>query len=145
MLTFERNRGKNSPFHHFRDVTTLQCYADDSYMENRAVANTSGNVGQAEAHFIAGDRQTYKHCAFIGYQDTQRTKGGIRSYLQDCRIEGAVDFIYGNGLMYYNRCVLHCVKGGGYLTAPAECAYKVSMEMLGTGIPCSPILVRGYV
>lgn len=124
ILTFDRNRGKNSRFHNFRDITTLQCYADDFYMENMTVANTAGNVGQAEAHFISGDRQTYKHCKFTGYQDTQRTKGGVRSYLQDCWIEGAVDFIYGEGLIYYDRCVINCVKGGGYITAPAECSYK---------------------
>ncbi len=124
ILTFDRNRGKNSEYHNFRDITVLQCYADEFYMENMTVANTAGNVGQAEAHFISGDRQTYKNCKFVGYQDTQRTKGGVRSYLQHCWIEGAVDFIYGNGLVYYDRCTINCVKGGGYVTAPAECAYK---------------------
>lgn len=123
ILTFDRNRGKNSEFQSYRDITTLQCYADDFYMENLTVANTAGNVGQAEAHYISGDRQTYKHCKFTGFQDTQRTKGG-RSYLQDCLIEGATDFIYGNGLIYYDRCTILCVKGGHYVTAPAECAYK---------------------
>ncbi len=138
VLTFDRNRGKNSQYHNFRDITTLQCYAEDFYMENITVANTAGNVGQAEAHFISGDRQIYKHCKFTGYQDTQRTKGGIRSYLYDCWIEGAVDFIYGEGMIYYDRCRINCVKGGGYITAPAECSYKEA----GTG---GRTLQYGYV
>lgn len=74
ILTFDRNRGKNSEFQSYRDITTLQCYADDFYMENLTVANTAGNVGQAEAHYISGDRQTYKHCKFtgLGYTTYQR-------------------------------------------------------------------------
>lgn len=120
VITNDRSRGKGSQYQNFRDITTLQCYGDDFYMENLTVANTAGDVGQAEAHFIAGDRQVYKDCKFTGYQDTQRTKGGIRAYLQNCWITGAVDFIYGEGLMYYDHCTIESIKGGGYLTAPAE-------------------------
>ena len=75
VVTNDRNRGKGSLYKNFRDITTMQCYGDDFYMENITVANTAGNVGQAEAHFIAGKRQVYKNCKFTGYQDTQRTKG----------------------------------------------------------------------
>lgn len=123
VITNDRNRGKGSRYQNFRDITTMQCYGDDFYMENLTVANTAGNVGQAEAHFIAGSRQVYKDCKFTGYQDTQRTKGGAYAYLQNCWIEGAVDFIYGEGLMYYDHCTVNSVRGGGYLTAPAECSF----------------------
>lgn len=139
VLTNDRNRGKNSPYRNFRDITTLQCYGDDFYMENLTVRNTAGNVGQAEAHFIAGARQVYRDCRFTGYQDTQRTKNGAYAYLQNCRIEGAVDFIYGDGLMYYDHCTIHSVKGGGYLTAPAECAHTT--EPAADGKP----LHYGYI
>lgn len=120
VLTNDRNRGKNSKFQNFRDITTLQCNGNDFYMENLTVSNTAGNVGQAEAHFIGGSKQVYKNCRFTGYQDTQRTKG--TAYLNNCWIEGAIDFIYGEGLMYYDHCTINAVNGGGYLTAPAECA-----------------------
>ena len=123
VITNDRNRGKTSPYRNFRDITTLQCQGDDFYMENITVANTAGNVGQAEAHFIAGARQVYRDCRFTGYQDTQRTKNGAYAYLADCVVEGAVDFIYGDGLMFYDRCTLHCVSGHGYVTAPSEWAH----------------------
>ena len=138
VVTNDRNRGKGSLYKNFRDITTMQCYGDDFYMENITVANTAGNVGQAEAHFIAGKRQVYKNCKFTGYQDTQRTKGGSSAYLQNCRIEGAVDFIYGEGTVYYDRCVVNSVQGGGYLTAPAECLVS---EMGSDG----KLLHYGYV
>ena len=93
VVTNDRDRGKNSPYKNFRDITTMQCQGDDFYMENLTVANTAGDVGQAEAHFIAGARQVYRHCRFTGFQDTQRTKNGASAYLTDCWIEGAVDFI----------------------------------------------------
>ena len=127
VVTNDRDRGKNSPYKNFRDITTMQCQGDDFYMENLTVANTAGDVGQAEAHFIAGARQVYRHCRFTGFQDTQRTKNGASAYLTDCWIEGAVDFIYGDGLMYYDHCTLRSVRGGGYLTAPAECAFTDSV------------------
>lgn len=122
VITNNRNRGKESKYRNFRDITTMLCNGDDFYMENLTVANTAGDVGQAEAHYIAGDRQVYRNCKFTGFQDTQRTNGGARAYLLNCLIEGAVDFIYGDGLIYYDRCTINSVNGGGYLTAPAECS-----------------------
>ena len=122
VITNNRNRGKESRYRNFRDITTMLCNGDDFYMENLTVANTAGDVGQAEAHYIAGDRQVYRNCKFTGFQDTQRTNGGARAYLRDCFIEGAVDFIYGDGLIYYDRCTINSVNGGGYVTAPAECS-----------------------
>lgn len=123
LITYDRNRGSGSEFTDFKDVTTCQFYGEDMYVEGLTIENSSGNVGQAEAHYVAGDRQTYKNCRFLGYQDTQRTNTGARAYFKDCLVQGATDFIFGNGLMYYDDCTLNCVKGGGYVVAPAEYAF----------------------
>lgn len=125
LITFDRDRGNNSEFTEFKDVTTCQFYGEDMYVEGLTIENSSGNVGQAEAHYVSGDRQTYKNCRFLGYQDTQRTNTGARAYFKDCLVQGATDFIFGNGLMYYDNCTLNCVKGGGYVTAPAEYAFAL--------------------
>lgn len=123
LITFDRDRGANSQFTDFRDITTCQFYGKDMYVEGITIENSSGNVGQAEAHYVGNDRQTYKDCRFLGYQDTQRTNSGARAYFKNCFIEGATDFIFGEGMMYYDNCILNCVKGGGYITAPAQYAF----------------------
>lgn len=133
LITFDRDRGAGSDFTDFRDITTCQFYGEDMYVEGLTIENSSGNVGQAEAHYVASDRQTYKNCRFLGYQDTQRTNSGARAYFKDCFIQGATDFIFGDGLMYYDNCTVNCVKGGGYVTAPAECAFFLRKTENATG------------
>lgn len=133
LITFDRNRGANGGFTDFRDVTTCQFYGEEMYVEGLTIENSSGNVGQAEAHYVGSDRQTYKNCKFIGYQDTQRTNNDARGYFKDCWIEGATDFIFGNGFMYYDDCTINCVKGGGYVTAPAEYSFVLKKSDNSTG------------
>ena len=55
--------------------STAYIYAPDFYAENITFANTAGRVGQAVACFIEGDRVYFKHCRFIGNQDTLYTYG----------------------------------------------------------------------
>ena len=133
LITFDRNRGSGSEFTDFRDITTCQFYGKDMYVEGITIENSAGNVGQAEAHYVSGDRQTYKDCRFLGYQDTQRTNNGARAYFKNCFIEGATDFIFGSGMMYYEQCIINCVKGGGYVTAPAERAFALKKSDTATG------------
>lgn len=104
----------------FEDVCTVKFYATDLYVENITIQNTAGNTGMAEALYTAGDRQTFKNCRILGYQDTYRSKKGTRAYFIDCWLEGAVDFIYAGGTVYFENCTLNCVKGGGYIVAPED-------------------------
>ena len=98
----------------------LAVYANDFYAEDITFRNTSGKEGgQALAIFVSGDRQTFYHCSFKGYQDTHRTKKGTRSYYKECLVEGATDFIYSGGTAWFENCTLHCL-AGGYITAPED-------------------------
>jgi pectinesterase len=45
---------------------------------------------------VKGDRVAFYHCSFVGYQDALLDEAG-RHYYQGCYVEGATDFIYGNG------------------------------------------------
>lgn len=99
--------------------STAYIYAPDFYAENITFANTAGRVGQAVACFIEGDRVYFKHCRFIGNQDTLYTYGKeSRQYYEDCYIEGTVDFIFGWSTAVFRNCEIHSV-GNGYVTAPA--------------------------
>ena len=94
-------------------------YAPDFYAENITFENTAGQVGQAVACFVSGDRTTFKRCRFLGNQDTLYTYGRYsRQYYEDCYIEGTVDFIFGWSMAVFNRCIVHS-KRNGYVTAPA--------------------------
>lgn len=99
--------------------STAYIYAPDFYAENITFANTAGRVGQAVACFIEGDRVYFKHCRFIGNQDTLYTYGKeSRQYYEDCYVEGTVDFIFGWSTAVFRNCDIHSV-GNGYVTAPA--------------------------
>lgn len=99
--------------------STAYIYAPDFYAENITFANTAGRVGQAVACFIEGDRVYFKHCRFIGNQDTLYTYSKeSRQYYEDCYIEGTVDFIFGWSTAVFRNCEIHSV-GDGYVTAPA--------------------------
>lgn len=94
-------------------------YAPDFYAENITFENSSGPVGQAVACFVSGDRVYFKHCRFLGFQDTLYTYGkNSRQYYNDCYIEGTVDFIFGWSTALFDHCTIHS-KRDGYLTAPS--------------------------
>lgn len=87
---------------------------------NITFENSAGSVGQAVACHVAADKVVFRHCRFLGFQDTLYTFGeGTREYYEDCYIEGTVDFIFGKAEAVFNRCVLYSKRTGGYLTAPA--------------------------
>lgn len=94
-------------------------YAPDFYAENITFENTAGPVGQAVACFVSADRAYFKHCRFLGFQDTLYTYAdNVRQYYENCYIEGTVDFIFGWSTAVFNRCELHS-KSSGYVTAPS--------------------------
>ena len=66
--------------------------ADDFAAENLTFENAAGPVGQALAIRVDGDRASFRHCRFLGWQDTILLNRG-RQYFQDCYVCGHVDFI----------------------------------------------------
>ena len=94
--------------------------ADDFAAENITFANShwrSGGVGnQAIALSLTADRASFRKCRIIGKQDTLYVSGG-RQYFEDCYIEGVVDYIFGDGTAFFERCELHCVGKSTFITA----------------------------
>jgi pectinesterase len=88
--------------------------------DNITFENTAGNTGQAVAVADRADRSIFKHCRFLGHQDTLFADYG-RQYYIDSYIEGGVDFIFGNATAVFDHTELHA-NGPGYLTAQSRTA-----------------------
>lgn len=122
---------------------TIFLEGDNILLENITIANTAGfgrEIGQAIALYADGTLHRYKNCRFLGNQDTlflaplpekeyevngfrgpkqfaPRTPGSY--YLENCYIEGTVDYIFGGGEAYFYQCELKSLneKGVCYVTA----------------------------
>lgn len=86
--------------------------------DNVTFENSAGNTGQAVAIVVRADRAVFKHCRFLGYQDTLFADYG-RQYYVDSYIEGAIDFIFGNATAVFDHDEIHA-NGPGYLTAQSR-------------------------
>jgi pectinesterase len=86
--------------------------------DNLTFENTAGNTGQAVAIAVRSDRAIFKHCRFLGHQDTLFADYG-RQYYIDSYIEGGVDFIFGNATAVFDHSELHA-NGPGYITAQSR-------------------------
>lgn len=137
ILTFDKSLPMVSTF---EQATTFQIYAKNFYAENITFVNSAGNTGQALALYTAGDMSTFRNCTLKGYQDTYRSKKGTRGYFKKCLIEGAVDFIYAGGTLFFDDCTINCVKGGGYIVAPED-AYAT---IPATQTVCGKFLRLGF-
>ena len=104
---------------------TLTANSDNLYFEGINFVNSWGvekNGGpQALALFTVGDRIVLNKVGMLSYQDTwlTTTKLNRRHYIKDSFIEGAVDFIYGQGNVFFDHDTLNIVrKSGGWIVAP---------------------------
>ena len=89
--------------------------ADDFTAENITFENSAGPVGQAVAIRVDGDRAAFRHCRFLGWQDTILLNRG-RQYFENCYISGHVDFIFGAATTWFENCQINCLRNG-YVTA----------------------------
>jgi pectinesterase len=86
--------------------------------DNITFENTAGNTGQAVAAAVRADRAIFKHCRFLGHQDTLFADYG-RQYYVDSYIEGGTDFIFGNATAVFDHSEIHAI-APGYLTAQSR-------------------------
>lgn len=112
--------------------------------ENITVQN-SYNIGtknaqvQAVAFSSMADKVVLENCRFIGRQDTLYLRGAskgqtnygsannARTYLNNCYIEGTVDYIFGDGTAYFDKCNLKMMSysNGGHFTAPNTTLFNI--------------------
>ncbi|WP_439698344.1 pectinesterase family protein [Mucilaginibacter sp. AW1-7] len=98
---------------------TVLVQGNDFIAENLTIANAAGQVGQAVALHIEGDRCAVINCRLLGNQDTlYAATEGSRQFYKDCYIEGTTDFIFGEATAVFQHCVINSVKNS-FITAPA--------------------------
>ena len=68
----------------------------------------ANNNGRAVCLWDQGTKTVCKNVRLLSHQDTYYSDkvGGLK-YFEDCEIHGTVDFICGNGNVYFNRCLLY--------------------------------------
>jgi pectinesterase len=86
-------------------------------IKNLTITNTAGDVGQAIALGLSGNRIKVENCKILGNQDALYTSGeNAKHYFIDCYIEGTTDFIFGEATVLFENCIIHSKKNS-YITA----------------------------
>lgn len=125
---------------------TVEINGDGFEADNLTFENTAGNTGQAVAAAVRADRAVFKHCRFLGHQDTLFADYG-RQYYVDSYIEGGVDFIFGNAAAVFEHSELHS-NGPGFLTAQSRTSaeqatgYVIDDSKVTSGIDAAAIKNR---
>ncbi len=104
---------------------TVVVKADNTFFENITLENSYGYEQLAGPQALAlntmGDRIALNNVALLSYQDTWITTSTqtSRHYIKNSLIEGAVDFIYNGGDVYFDGDTLQINRpSGGYIVAP---------------------------
>jgi pectinesterase len=97
---------------------TVDVEAPEFNADGITFANTAGATGQAVAIAVRSDKAIFKHCRFLGYQDTLFADYG-RQYYTESYITGGVDFIFGNAAAVFDHVAIH-EQIPGYLTAQSR-------------------------
>lgn len=96
-------------------------YAEDiSFVNDWGAESTSGP--QALAMHSDADRVALSGCVLRSFQDTWRTPNddSCRNYARDCRIEGAVDYMYGGGDVFVENSTFYNLRSGSVIVAPSH-------------------------
>ncbi|WP_324757124.1 pectinesterase family protein [Sphingobacterium thalpophilum] len=130
ILTFDNHSGKPKPgggSYGTADSRSVYIKGDQFIGERLTFENSAGmDAGQAVALYVDAARSAFKDCKMLGYQDTWYGHNGTKSLLENCYIEGSVDFIFGGSTTLFSKCQVHSNRTGGYITAastPAEQQY----------------------
>ena len=91
---------------------------NDFVLANLTIRNTTPQGGsQAEAIILNGTtaaRAILKDVDLYSFQDTLQING--QAYLENCYIEGDVDFMWGRGPCFFENCTAHSLRSGAYYT-----------------------------
>ena len=104
--------GTTATLHLDQNITDF--YAQDLKLENRfdyeAAANAK-KARQAAAFHDKGNRTIMKNVSLISYQDTYYSNNAdpdSRAYFENCDIAGVMDFICGEGNIWFEKCnIIH--------------------------------------
>lgn len=85
---------------------TVGVVGDGFMASGLTIQNTAGpDAHQAVAFRSDSDLSVIENCEFLGNQDTLYTHS-LRQFYKSCRIEGNVDFIFGNSAAVFQDCLI---------------------------------------
>lgn len=106
------------------DKKATDFYAQDLKLENRFDYAAAGKDGQAAAFHDQGNRTIMKNVSLISYQDTYFSNNAgadSRAYFENCDIAGVVDFICGDGNIWFEKCnIIHRDRASNNIAAPEQ-------------------------
>ncbi|CAI9108977.1 OLC1v1008699C1 [Oldenlandia corymbosa var. corymbosa] len=86
--------------------TTVAVMGDGFMASGLTIQNTAGSEAhQAVAFRCNSDLSVIEDCEFLGNQDTLYAHA-LRQYYKSCRIQGNIDFVFGNSASYFETCLL---------------------------------------
>lgn len=93
----------------------MEISGDDFRVYNITFRNLTPQGGsQAETIKVNNAKRCVaSNCEFYSFQDTLLISGSM--YLSDCYIEGDVDYIWGYGTVFFERCHLRTMRSGAYI------------------------------
>ncbi|CAI9108976.1 OLC1v1008698C1 [Oldenlandia corymbosa var. corymbosa] len=85
---------------------TVGVVGDGFMASGLTIQNTAGpDVHQAVAFRSDSDLSVVENCEFLGNQDTLYAHA-LRQYYKLCRIQGNVDFVFGNSASFFDSCLI---------------------------------------
>lgn len=109
VITYANNANFNSG----NNRTMVACDASDFTLETITLRNATPKGGsQAEAIRGNGQRCVFDRVTLSSYQDTLLWNGSL--FVTDSLIEGDVDFMWGGGACFFQRCELRALAAGYY-------------------------------
>lgn len=98
-------------------------YAEDLTLENTFDYFAADNAGRAVVFHDSGNRSIMKNVALKSYQDTYYSDNAnedFRGYFETCDFYGVVDFICGNGNIWFEKCnLIHRDRDRNNIVAPS--------------------------
>lgn len=135
------NNDKLNPGWMHRSVLGVE--GDDFSIENLTVRNTTPYKGsQAEAVCLNAERCILKNADFISTQDTLHLSGSVR--VTDCYIEGDVDYIWGYGSAFFERCELRSIHDG-YIVQARNPSGKTGYVFQDCNLTAGPETKRSWL
>lgn len=135
------NNDKLNPGVSRRCVVAIE--ATDTVIENLTIRNLTPYKGsQAEAIAVNADRCVFRRADFLSFQDTLNLNGRI--YLEDCYVEGDVDYVWGRGPAVFVRCQLRSMHDG-YVVQSRNEPGRAGFVFLDCRIGAAPEVRRVYL
>ncbi|KAF5480672.1 hypothetical protein F2P56_001405, partial [Juglans regia] len=100
---------KKNPFFLCLNHSGIAVLGDGFMASGLTIQNTAGpDKHQAVAFRSDSDLSVIENCEFLGHQDTLYARS-LRQFYKSCRIQGNVDFIFGNSASVFQDCqILIC-------------------------------------